>query len=121
MGAPGSVAFQFNRYGVFRIKTEDIGDPEELELEMIEHGLHEMGEGTDDNGDEMWILRCEFDDFGVLQEGLESANIEVTSTGFEHVASNLVELPDDEADAVMKLIANLEDDDDVNHVFHNLA
>jgi len=121
MGAPGSVAFQFNRYGVFRIKPEDMNDPEELELEMIEFGLHEMGEGTDDNGDDMWILRCEFDDFGTLQEGLEGANIEVTSTGFEHVANNLVELPDEEADAVMKLVAKLEEDDDVNHVFHNLA
>ena len=121
MGAPGSVAFQFNRLGVFRIKPEHIGDPEEVELEMIAHGLEEMGESVDDNGDPIWVLRCGFEEFGTLQEGLEGAGIEVTSTALEHVAGNFVELSDEEADEVMKLVARLEDDDDVAHVFTNLA
>ena len=119
MGATGSVAFQFKRMGVFRIKPEHVEDAEMLELEMIDHGLEEMGESTDDNGEPVWVLRCGFEEFGTLQGGLEGAGVEVTSTALEHVPDNFLELGDAEADEVMKLVAALEDDEDVNHVFHN--
>jgi len=121
MGSTGSVAFQFQRMGVFRIKPEDIGDPEEVELEMIDYGLCEMGESQDDSGDPIWVLRCEFESFGALQEGLETADIKVTSTALEHVPENFIELPEPEAEEVMKMIARLEEDEDVSQVFHNLA
>jgi transcriptional/translational regulatory protein YebC/TACO1 len=121
MGASGSVAFQFTRMGVFRIKPEDVGDPEELELEMIDHGLEEMGEGQNDDGEPVWVLRCDFDSFGSLQEGLEAAKIKVSSTALEHVPGTFIELPDPEAEEVMKLIARLENDEDVSQVFHNLV
>jgi YebC/PmpR family DNA-binding regulatory protein len=121
MGATGSVSFQFRRMGVFRIKPEHIDDAEMLELEMIDHGLDEMGEGTDDDGNTIWVLRCGFEDFGTLQAGLEGLKVEVTSTALEHVPENFMELPEGEADEVMAMIAKLEEDDDVNHIFHNLA
>ncbi len=121
MGATGSVAFQFKRMGVFRIKPEHIEDPEMLELEMIDHGLEEMGESVDDNGEPVWVLRCDFEEFGTLQTGLEQANIEVTSTALEHVPDTLMELGEAEVEDVMKMVAVLEDDEDVNHVFHNLG
>ncbi len=121
VGATGSVAFQFKRMGVFRIKPEHVEDAEMLELEMIDHGLEEMGESVDDDGNPIWVLRCGFEDFGTLQGGLESAGVEVTSTGLEHVPDNLIELEDEQADEVLKMIAALEEDDDVSHVFHNLA
>jgi YebC/PmpR family DNA-binding regulatory protein len=121
MGATGSVSFQFRRMGVFRIKPEHIDDAEMLELEMIDHGLDEMGEGTDDDGNTIWVLRCGFEDFGTLQAGLEGLKVEVTSTALEHVPENFMELSEDEADEVMAMIAKLEEDDDVNHIFHNLA
>ena len=121
MGASGSVAFQFTRMGVFRIKPEDVGDPEELELEMIDHGLEEMGEGQNDDGEPVWVLRCGFDSFGALQEGLEAAQIKVSSTALEHVPENFIELPEPEAEEVMKLVARLENDEDVSQVFHNLV
>jgi YebC/PmpR family DNA-binding regulatory protein len=121
MGATGSVSFQFQRMGVFRIKPEHIEDSEMLELEMIDHGLEEMGESTDDDGNPVWVLRCDFEAFGTLQAGLEGAKIEVTSTALEHVPENFMELGDAEADEVMVMVAKLEEDDDVNHVFHNLA
>ena len=92
-----------------------------LELEMIDHGLEEMGEGTDDDGNPIWVLRCEFDAFGTLQAGLEEAKVEVTSTALEHVPDSLMELDEAQVEDVMKLLGKLEDDDDVNHVFHNLA
>ncbi|MEC8192804.1 MAG: YebC/PmpR family DNA-binding transcriptional regulator [Myxococcota bacterium] len=121
MGATGSVSFQFKRMGVFRIKPEAIEDPEMLELEMIDHGLEEMGESVDDNGDAIWVLRCGFEEFGTLQAGLEESNVEVTSTALEHVPDTLIELGDSEVEDVMKMVAVLEDDEDVNHVFHNLG
>ena len=121
MGATGSVAFQFKRMGVFRIKPEHVEDAEMLELDMIDHGLEEMGEGTDDDGNPIWVLRCDFDAFGTLQAGLEEAKVEVTSTALEHVPDSLMELEDTQVEDVMKMLGKLEDDDDVNHVFHNLA
>jgi len=121
MGSTGSVSFQFKRMGVFRIKPEHIEDTEMLELEMIDHGLEEMGESTDDDGHPVWVLRCDFEAFGTLQAGLEEQNIEVTSTALEHVPDTFMELGDEEAEEVMKMIGRLEEDDDVNHVFHNLA
>ena len=71
MGNAGSVSFLFERMGVFRVKPGDVQDPEELELEMIDHGLEEMGESTDEEGNEVLVLRCAFSDFGMLQAGLE--------------------------------------------------
>jgi len=121
MGATGSVNFQFKRMGVFRIKPEHVEDAEMLELEMIDHGLEEMGEGSDDDGNPIWVLRCDFEAFGTLQAGLEDAKVEVTSTALEHVPDNLMELEDAKAEEVMKMLGALEEDDDVSHVFHNLA
>lgn len=121
MGNSGSVAFLFERMGVFRVKPEDVEDAEELELEMIDHGLEEMGESTDDDGNAVLVLRCAFTDFGTLQAGLEGQGIEPASTGSEFIAQNLMELPEDQAEAVMKLVDKLEQDEDVQHVFHSLA
>jgi YebC/PmpR family DNA-binding regulatory protein len=121
MGNSGSVGFLFNRMGVFRLKPETVEDAEELELELIDHGLEEMGESTDDDGNDVFVLRCAFGDFGQLQGGLETAGIEPASTGMEYVALNLMELPDDKAEDVMKLVDILEQDDDVQSVFHNLG
>jgi YebC/PmpR family DNA-binding regulatory protein len=121
MGNTGSVGFLFNRMGVFRLNPESIEDAEELELELIDHGLEEMGESTDAQGNEVVVLRCAFSDFGSLQAGLEKEGIEPVSTGMEYVAMSLMELADAQAEEVMKLIDVLEQDDDVQHVFHNLA
>ena len=121
MGTTGSVGFLFNRMGVFRINPENVEDPEELELELIDHGLEEMGESVDEDGNEVIVLRCAFSDFGQLQSGLEDMGIESISTGMEYVAMNLMELSDEQAEEVMKLVDVLEQDDDVQHVFHNLA
>lgn len=121
MGSTGSVSFLFERMGVFRVKPEDVEDAEELELEMIDHGLEEMGESTNEDGDAVLVLRCAFNEFGTLQAGLEAQGIEPISTGSEFIAQNLMELPDDQAEAVMKLVDKLEQDEDVQHVFHCLG
>jgi len=123
MGAEGSVAFQFKRMGVFRIAAEALAgrDLETLELELIDHGLEEMGEGTSDKGEAQTIIRGSFADFGKLQAAIEARGIAVLSAESEYVAQNLVSLPEAQATEVLELVDALEQDEDVQRVFHNLG
>ena len=118
-GASGSVAFMFQRMGVFRVAPEGL-DLEMLELDLIDHGLEEMGEGTSEKGDKQIIIRCAFNDFGKLQNALEQRKINVISAESEYIAQNHTELPEDQATEVLKLVDALEQDEDVQKVFHNL-
>lgn len=119
LGNSGSVAFLFDQLGVFRLKPEGI-DRDELELEMIDHGLEELLDGESDEGEPRILLRCAYDQFGNLQAGLEAKGVEVASSGFEWVPKTTTELSDEQADEVLALIERLEQDDDVQAVFHNL-
>ncbi len=120
LGAAGSVAFQFKRMGVFRLSPEGI-DQDTLELELIDHGLEEMGESTGEKGEPQLVIRCAFADFGQMQKALEDRGLTPLSVESEYVAQAPVELPEDEANEVLKMIDALEQDDDVQKVFHNLA
>ncbi len=118
LGTNGSVAYQFDRMGVFKLNPEGL-DRDELELELIDHGLEEMGETTDDDGNPLWVLRCAFVDFGQLQSALEDKGI--TPVSAESVPQNWMELDEEKATEVLALVDRLEQDDDVQKVFHNLA
>ncbi|MEP6645670.1 MAG: YebC/PmpR family DNA-binding transcriptional regulator [Saprospiraceae bacterium] len=120
MSTSGSVSFQFNKMGVFNLSPEGI-DIESLELELIDAGLEEMGESTDEDGKEIVVVRCAFADFGNMQKALEEKKITVLNSSLEWLPSNTVELPEDQAEEVLKLVAKLEADEDVQTVFHNLA
>lgn len=120
LGTTGSVSFGFQRMGVFRIKPDSI-DTDELELELIDHGLEDLGEGSTEAGDPVLVLRCALGDFGNLQSALEERSIEVVESALEHIPQTPTELDDEKANEVFKLIAALEEDDDVQQVFHNLA
>jgi transcriptional/translational regulatory protein YebC/TACO1 len=120
MGSSGSVAFMFTRMGVFRLDPEGI-DADEIAMELIDDGLEDIGEGTDDKGNPRLVLRCAFNDFGSLQAGLERLGLEPTSSGAEYVPDNVVSLSEEAAEEVLKLIDRLEQDDDVQQVFHNLG
>ena len=109
----------FTQMGVFRLKPGD-WDPEEVELELIDHGLEEMGEGTNEDGDPVFVLRCAFNDFGPLHAGPAALSIEPDSTGAEWIPQNLIDLDEAQAEEVLKLVDALEQDDDVQNVFHNL-
>ncbi|MBC8069672.1 MAG: YebC/PmpR family DNA-binding transcriptional regulator [Deltaproteobacteria bacterium] len=119
LGNTGSVAFMFDHYMVFRVSPEGV-DRDELELEMIEHGLEALVDGEDDNGKPMLVLRCVLANFGTLQAGLEAKKIPVVSSGSEWVAKTPTELGEAEGIEVVELIDKIEQDDDVQHVFHNL-
>ena len=120
LGSNGSVAFQFKRMGVFRLHPEGI-DAEALELDLIDHGLEEMGETTSDKGEPQLLVRCAFADFGQLQRAIEERKITPISAESEYVAQTVTELREDQAKEVLELVDTLEQDDDVQKVFHNLA
>ena len=120
LGTPGSVSFGFKRMGVFRLNPAGI-DPEELELELIDHGLEEMGESTGEKEEPLLVLRCAFGDFGQLQKALEDRGITPLSAESEYIPLTPVELPEAQATEVLSLVDRLEQDDDVQKVFHNLG
>ncbi|MFT4978610.1 MAG: YebC/PmpR family DNA-binding regulatory protein [Myxococcota bacterium] len=120
LGNFGAVSFLFERMGVFRLKPDGL-DRDDLMLEMIDHGLERMADEEDDDGASLLVLRCAFNDFGALQQGLDEAGIEPVSTGSEFVPLTTMELDDESLDDVLKLIERLEADDDVQDVFTNLS
>jgi YebC/PmpR family DNA-binding regulatory protein len=120
LGTAGSVAFQFQRMGVFRLSPENL-DLDALELELIDHGLEEMGEGRGENGEKQIVVRCAFSSFGQLQAAIEERKLPLISAESEYVAQTPVELPEDQATEVLELVDALEQDEDVQKVFHNLA
>lgn len=120
MGSTGSVAFQFKHMGVFRISPEGV-DAEEIELDLIDHGLEDFGEGTGEEGEAQLVVRTAFEAFGAMAKALEERGITPLSSGTEYVPSATMELGEAEADEVLALVDALEQDDDVQNVFHNLV
>jgi len=120
LGNSGSVSFQFKKMGVFKLKPDGL-NMDDLELELIDHGLDELGESNDDNGNPILVLRCAFTDFGNLQKALEEKNISPLSAELEWIPTTTVPITDEQAEDVSKLIDRLEQDEDVNKVFHNMA
>jgi YebC/PmpR family DNA-binding regulatory protein len=121
LGNTGSVSFLFKKMGVFRLDPAGVPDQDELELDLIDYGLEEMGESTGEKGEAQLVIRCAFNDFGKLQEALEARNIAPLSAEHEYICSVPVELSESDAAEVLALIDKLEQDDDVQKVFHTLA
>ncbi len=115
LGNSGSVSFLFNRKGVFKLNAEGL-DQEMLELELIDAGLEELGE--DEEGHV--VVHCAFSDFGAMQKALEAKGIEPLNAELEWIPTTTVELGEEDAEEVLKLIARLEEDEDVQKVYHNL-
>jgi YebC/PmpR family DNA-binding regulatory protein len=111
----GAVTFIFDKKGVVKIApTKDI-DLEELELSLIDVGLEELFESDDG-----YLIYAQFDTFGALQKALEDQKIEIISAGVQMIPNTFVELSEEEAKDLDKLVEALEEDDDVQLVFHNL-
>jgi YebC/PmpR family DNA-binding regulatory protein len=120
LGNSGSVSFQFKKMGVFKLRPESL-NAEDLELELIDFGLEELGEGTGENGENVLVVRCGFTDFGNMQKALEEKRIAPISAELEWIPNVTVPVNDDQAADVSKLIEKLEQDDDVQKVFHNMG
>ncbi|MBL7753213.1 MAG: YebC/PmpR family DNA-binding transcriptional regulator [Chitinophagaceae bacterium] len=116
MGNSGSVAFLFNRMGEFTLKNEGL-DLEELELEGIDHGMEEMGEDAEGN----LIIRTSFNDFGKMSDFLEKKGLTPLKAELTRIPTTHVELNESQANEVLELVDKLEQDDDVQKVYHNLV
>lgn len=120
LGNSGSVSFQFKKMGVFKLKPEGL-NTDDLELELIDYGLEELGESTGENGEEILVVRCAFADFGHMQKALEEKGITPLSAELEWIPTTTVPVSDAQAEDVSKLIERLEQDEDVQKVFHNMG
>ena len=116
----GSVSFMFKKMGVFRLDPAGIAQ-DDLELYLIDHGLEEMGESTGEKGEPQLVVRGAFADFGSLQVALEARGITPLSAEHEYLCTVPTHLPEEQAKEVLELIDKLEQDDDVQSVFHTLA
>ena len=114
LGSSGSVAFLFERKGVFRISTGTM-DIDELELELIDYGADEI-----ERGDDEMIVYTTFENFSVMQKALEDKSINILSAELQRIPTSINELDDAAADEVGQLVEKLDEDDDVQAVFHNM-
>ena len=120
MGSSGSVSFAFNQMGVFRLDPTGI-DQDTLELDLIDHGLEEAGLVTDEKGAPELLIRCALPNFGKLQAAIEQRGLNVRSTASEYVPTTPMTLPEDKATEALATVDWLEQDEDVQNVFHNLG
>jgi YebC/PmpR family DNA-binding regulatory protein len=115
MGNSGSVGFLFTRMGEFKLKNENI-NMEELELEAIDHGMEDLGEDAEGN----IILRSGFNEFGNMSDYLESKGITPISAELTRIPGTTMELNEEQAKELLELVDKLEQDEDVQKVYHNL-
>ena len=114
LGTSGSVVFIFDHTCNFKINKENI-DIENLELDLIDFGVEEVFEE-----DESILIYGPFDSFGEIQKELESKEIEIISSGFDRIPNNLKEISNEDQEENEKLLEKIENDDDVQNVFHNM-
>jgi len=114
LGKTGSLDYLFERKGVFTIKNENI-NMEELEFELIDFGAEEI-----ENDENEIIVYTAFTDFGAMQKALEAKGLNIISSELERIPTSTVELTDEQMTEVMNLVEKLEEDDDVQKVYHNI-
>lgn len=115
LGKSGSVDYLFTRRGVFRIPAADL-DRETLELELIDFGLEELIEEDDE-----LVLLVLFEHFGDMQKGLEEKGIEVLRADVQRFPNAVQELAEDQQQSIQTLLDKMEEDDDVQAVYHTMA
>jgi len=121
----GALNFMFTKKAVFIFDKTDEMDLEELELDLIDYGLEEIEEDVEPQevGDDKEIIRVygEFASFGELSKAIEERNIDVKSANIEYIPNAIIELEDGQLEAIESIVDKLEEDDDVQKVFTNLA
>ncbi|MEZ4962677.1 MAG: YebC/PmpR family DNA-binding transcriptional regulator [Saprospiraceae bacterium] len=115
LGTSGSVDYMFDRKGIFTVAKDAIGDRDEFELEMIDAGLEEIKDDEDN-----LLLYCNFTDYGSLQTALDKKGIEVVEAKLDRIPNHYKNLTEEEVEDVIKLIEKMEEEDDVQYVFHNM-
>ena len=120
LGKTGSLDFIFKRVSTFRFTPGDL-DLEELELELIDFGMEEIYVEADEEGNDLAVVHATFEDFGKMQKALEEKGIEIKQAKLERIPLSHTEVNEEQAADIMKLLDKLEEDDDVQAVYHNMA
>ncbi len=114
LGKTGSLDFIFTRKGIFKVATEGV-DIEELELELIDYGADDIYEHEGEI-----IVETAFTDFGTMQKALEEKGLNVITAELQRIPNTRTELTDEQAEEIENLIEKIEEDDDVQAVYHNM-
>ena len=115
LGTSGSLSFLFEHKSVFHIKPKDGVSLEDLELELIDFGVDEV-----DADEEEIVIYGEFESFNAIQKYLEDNGFEIASAEFERIPNDTKEVTDEQRAQIEKLIERIEEDEDVQNVFHNM-
>jgi YebC/PmpR family DNA-binding regulatory protein len=115
LGTQGSLTFLFDHKCVFKIKAKEGVSLEDLELELIDYGVDEL----DNDGDEI-VLYGAFEEYANIQKYLEDNGFEIVSSEFERIPNDVKDVTPEQREAINKLIDKLEEDEDVQNVFHNM-
>jgi len=114
LGTNGSLAFIFDRKGVFTIPAGNL-NPEEFELEIIDAGVEDI-----ELNDDVFEITCAVEDFGKVQKKLDEMGIKIENARLQRIPNDTKKLDLDSAQKVLKVIEEFEDVDDVQYVYHNL-
>ena len=125
LGTQGSLSFLFDHKSIFKIKPKEGVDHDELELEAIDYGVEEIVPETvtiNEDGDEMnvWAIYGPFEEFANIQKFVEEAGLELVSAEFARIPNDLKEVTPEQRETLNKLLDKLEEDEDVQNVFHNM-
>ena len=121
LGTQGSLTFLFDHKSVFKIKPKDGVSLEDLELELIDYGVDELEDIVDEeSGEEQVILYGAFEEYSNIQKSLEDNGFEIISSEFERIPNDVKEVTPEQRAAIEKLLEKIEEDEDVQNVFHNM-
>jgi len=112
----GSLEFMFERKAVFEISKENSINIEELEFELIDAGLEHI-----DETDERIYIYSDYKDFSTLSKAIEDKNLNVLKASLQRIPTNPQEFTDEQITDIEKFIDRIEDDDDVQSVYTNIA
>ncbi len=115
LGTQGSLTFLFDHKAVFKIKAKEGVSLDDLELELIDYGVDEL-----EHDDEDIMLYGAFEEYSNIQKYLEDNGFEIISSEFERIPHELKEVTAEQRAAIDKLLEKLEEDEDVQNVFHNM-
>ena len=115
LGTSGSLSFLFEHKSVFHVKPKEGISLEDLELELIDFGVDEL-----DADDEEIVLYGAFESFNAIQKYLEDNGFEIASAEFERIPNDTKEVTEEQRAQIEKLIERIEEDEDVQNVFHNM-
>jgi YebC/PmpR family DNA-binding regulatory protein len=119
LGKTGSLDFIFKRVSTFTFDPKDM-DIEELELELIDFGLEDIFVEADEDGNDIAVVHATFEDFGNMQKALEEKGIELRSSKLERIPLSHAQITEEQLVDVNKLLDKLEEDEDVQAVYHNM-